>query len=166
MRRFQLMNVILAAAMMAGLTAAHAQPAWPQKPIRIVVPFAPGGNTDSIARVMAERFTQSLGQAVVRVPKVEPQARMPRGWPHDGQHVGCAWTRAQPGLRVQALTQSRQLPGDGFNPRQLHRCGRRIPRSKLGPGGQTQALAHRRQGMRLERRIDIGPWSALVLRKG
>jgi hypothetical protein len=65
MRRFQWMNEVLALVMFASLATAQAQSAWPQKPIRIVVPFAPGGNTDSIARVMAERFTQSLGQPVL-----------------------------------------------------------------------------------------------------
>jgi tripartite-type tricarboxylate transporter receptor subunit TctC len=38
---------------------------WPQRPIKIIVPFAAGGNTDSIARLTAERLTQSLGQTVV-----------------------------------------------------------------------------------------------------
>jgi tripartite-type tricarboxylate transporter receptor subunit TctC len=39
--------------------------AWPQKPIRIVVPFSAGGNTDSIARITAEWLTQKLGQTVI-----------------------------------------------------------------------------------------------------
>ena len=65
MRHFQWMNAVLALVGCLGWVSAQAQSAWPQKPIRIVVPFAPGGNTDSIARVIAERFTQSLGQAVV-----------------------------------------------------------------------------------------------------
>ena len=39
--------------------------AWPQRPIRIIVPFAAGGNTDSIARLAAERLGQSLGQQVI-----------------------------------------------------------------------------------------------------
>ena len=70
MRRFQLMNKVLVLVMFASVATAQAQSAWPQKPIRIVVPFAPGGNTDSIARVMAERFTQSLGQPVLVDNKV------------------------------------------------------------------------------------------------
>lgn len=41
------------------------QPVWPARSVKIVVPFAAGGNTDSIARLLAERFTQALGQPFV-----------------------------------------------------------------------------------------------------
>jgi tripartite-type tricarboxylate transporter receptor subunit TctC len=44
---------------------AAAQPAWPAKPIRFVAPFAPGGGTDFIARVAAQKLTEAVKQQVI-----------------------------------------------------------------------------------------------------
>jgi tripartite-type tricarboxylate transporter receptor subunit TctC len=56
----------LAAAAGIG-TAAHAQPpaGYPNKPIRFVVPYAPGGLPDTVARIVAQRLQERIGQSVV-----------------------------------------------------------------------------------------------------
>ncbi len=53
----------LSAALLA--TPALAQQPWPNRPVRIVVPFAPGGSTDVSTRLLAPRMQQNLGQPVV-----------------------------------------------------------------------------------------------------
>lgn len=49
---------------------AGAQSGWPEKPVRIMVPFAPGGQTDIIGRILAERFTQLWGKSVLVENKI------------------------------------------------------------------------------------------------
>ena len=44
---------------------APAQGAWPTKPVTVIVPFAPGGSTDVVARLLAQKLSELWGQAVV-----------------------------------------------------------------------------------------------------
>ncbi|MDB5905549.1 MAG: hypothetical protein JWM26_4427 [Betaproteobacteria bacterium] len=55
--------VVLLAAL--GLSASAWGQAFPTKPVRFVVPFAPGGSTDTLARALGQKLSDSLGQQVV-----------------------------------------------------------------------------------------------------
>lgn len=44
---------------------ARAQPAWPNRPVRVIVPWPPGGSTDVLARLLAEQMQARLGQSFV-----------------------------------------------------------------------------------------------------
>jgi tripartite-type tricarboxylate transporter receptor subunit TctC len=56
---------ILGACIAAAASLAASAQSYPSKPITVIVPFAAGGPTDTIARIMAQRMGQSLGQTVV-----------------------------------------------------------------------------------------------------
>ena len=54
------------AAAIALLAPIHAgAQAWPSKPLRLIVPFSAGGSTDTVARIIGEKLSPRLGQAVI-----------------------------------------------------------------------------------------------------
>jgi tripartite-type tricarboxylate transporter receptor subunit TctC len=61
-RRHVLTAAAVALCLGSGLTQAQA---WPEKPVTLVVPFPAGGTTDVLARALAEKLQQSLGQTVI-----------------------------------------------------------------------------------------------------
>ncbi|GAP38012.1 tripartite tricarboxylate transporter substrate binding protein [Piscinibacter sakaiensis] len=58
-------QALVAAGAIAWAAGAAAADAWPSKTITIVVPFAPGGNTDTLARLVSERLGTALKQTVI-----------------------------------------------------------------------------------------------------
>src|SRR5262245_66341166 len=60
-RSFLTAVLVAMLAMPAGVTAQS----YPTRPVRIIVPYAPGGSTDVVFRILAPRLTEDLGQSVI-----------------------------------------------------------------------------------------------------
>jgi len=87
-KRLQTMACVVVIAL--GTTAAHGQTAYPSKPVRIVVPYPPGGGNDVLARIFGQKLSEAMGQQFV----VENR-------PGAGTIIGTAYV-------------ARQVPPDGY----------------------------------------------------
>ncbi len=57
--------MLLAAAVLAGMVSGAAAQTYPSRPVTMVVPFPPGGNTDLMARALQTELSKALGQSVI-----------------------------------------------------------------------------------------------------
>lgn len=77
---------VLAGLMLAGLPAALAQAqSYPNRPVRLILPFPPGGGTDILGRMFAQKLGESLGQQVI-----------PDNRPGAGGNLGAEYASRQP----------------------------------------------------------------------
>ncbi len=65
MRMTRLIKPLLALLLFALPSAPALAQAWPAKPIRLIIPYPPGGQTDIVGRWLGQRLSQSLGQPIV-----------------------------------------------------------------------------------------------------
>ena len=64
-KAFKAISVFIALTLIASFAFAQSSNAYPVKPITLIVPFPPGGVTDLVARELAKRLSEGLGQPVV-----------------------------------------------------------------------------------------------------
>ena len=64
-RRHLLAAAAAAAVSLGAVTAGHAEGAYPSQPVKLIVPYVPGGLPDTVSRIVAKRLTQDLGQSFV-----------------------------------------------------------------------------------------------------
>ena len=65
MRFKKIGTVMLGVSIAAAAGVACAQPAYPVKPVRIVVPYPPGGGNDTLARIFGQKLSESMGQQFI-----------------------------------------------------------------------------------------------------
>ena len=64
-RRHLLAAAAAAAVSLGAVPAGHAEGAYPSQPVKLIVPYVPGGLPDTVSRIVAKRLTQDLGQSFV-----------------------------------------------------------------------------------------------------
>ena len=162
LQRMKFLSSLLVVALVPALASAATTAtgrAYPTKPIRFIVPYAPGGSSDIIARLYAQRLTETMGQTIVvdnrpGAGRHHRHRSRSRNRPADGYTLhpsGHAAHDQSRGLRQGALR-----PAAGFRRRSRSSRARRSGSSSIRPClrrrvGEFVALAKSQPGNRQDR---------------
>jgi len=104
----------LLALLLAGAAASATAQAWPQRPVRIVIPYGPGSSPDVLARIVGERLTQRLGQPVLVENRAGAGGNVGTGYVAKAAPDGYTFVVSTNGPLVNNTVLYRKLPYDPF----------------------------------------------------
>ena len=105
-------RVLLACIALAWSAASLAQDTWPQRPIRIVVPFPAGGQLDVVMRLVAEKVSPALGQPIVVEAKPGADGNLATEQVAKAAPDGYTWLAASPPTTIQPSVRPTSLRYD------------------------------------------------------
>ena len=118
MERRNLLAAPFAATLGAGLAAPHiagAQGAWPDRPIRIIIPFPPGGSNDTVARILQPKMQEILGRPIVVENRAGASGSVGNGEASRAAPDGYTWALANDTLATNdTLMQLPYKAGEAF----------------------------------------------------
>jgi tripartite-type tricarboxylate transporter receptor subunit TctC len=104
--------IVIVCSLFACAGAAHAQAAWPEKPIRIVVPFPAGGQLDVVMRLVAEKISPVLGQPIIVENKPGADGNLGTEQVAKASPDGYTWLAASPPTTIQPSVRPTSLRYD------------------------------------------------------
>jgi tripartite-type tricarboxylate transporter receptor subunit TctC len=105
-------RIVVALALALCVAPVSAQPAWPAKPIRLVVPFPAGGQLDVVSRLFAERLAVVLGQPVIVEVKPGADGNIGTELVAKAEPDGYTWVAVSPPTTIQPSVRPRTLRYD------------------------------------------------------
>jgi len=105
-------RIVVALALALCVAPVSAQPAWPAKPIRLVVPFPAGGQLDVVSRLFAERLAVVLGQPVIVEVKPGADGNIGTELVAKAEPDGYTWVAVSPPTTIQPSVRPKTLRYD------------------------------------------------------
>jgi len=157
--------------MMLGLAAGvHGQPAYPTKPVSIIVPFAPGGAVDTTIRIIGEEAEKMLGQKILVVNKPGAGAAEGQGFVARSKPDGYTLLAITSSVVTNTLTKKVDFTIDSFDPLVLYCFDPEVmfvssatpyqTLEELIQAGQKEAISHATPGHSTSHHV-----AALILEK-
>ena len=109
----RLIRILATCVLAACGLAAHAEPAWPARPIHLIVPFPAGGQLDVVARLVAERIAPVLGQPIIVDVKPGADGNIGTEQVAKAAADGYTWLAASPPTTIQPSVRPKTL---GYEP--------------------------------------------------